>query len=74
MRWMNDKRLNLAESIATLEQAGLPWKVSETVTLTRRESLRLIDVIENPLPMNEKFIKLMADCSERARHLPDAPW
>lgn len=68
MSRMNDKRLDLAESSAILEQAGLPWKVSETVTLTRRESLRLMEVLENPPPMNEKLEKLMDDYSASAVH------
>lgn len=32
-----------------------------TIVLTRRESLRLLELIENPPPMNAKLKKLMAD-------------
>ena len=32
-----------------------------TIVLTRRESLRLLELIENPPPMNDKLKKLMAD-------------
>lgn len=71
MKRTNDKILDLTGSRDILEQVGLPWKIGETVALTRRESQRLIDVIENPLPRNEKFRKAMADYSKRATHLPD---
>jgi uncharacterized protein (DUF1778 family) len=71
MKRTNDKILEMIKSRAILEQAGLPWKVSETVTLTRRESLRLMELIDNPVLRNEKFRKAMANYSERATHLPD---
>ncbi len=63
--------LDLTGSRGILERAGLPWKISETVALTRRESQRLIDVIENPPLRNEKFRKAMADYSQKATHLPN---
>jgi len=63
--------LNLTGSRNILEQAGLPWKVSDTVTLTRQESLRLIELIENPVIRNEKFKKAMTDYSRKAMHHPD---
>ncbi|MCL4470108.1 MAG: DUF1778 domain-containing protein [Gammaproteobacteria bacterium] len=71
MERTSDKIMDLAESSVILEQAGLPWKVSETVRLTRRESLRLMEALENPPPMNEKLKKLMADYFARAAHFPD---
>jgi uncharacterized protein (DUF1778 family) len=34
------------------------------IVLTRRESLRLLELIENPPPMNEKFKRAMMRHSE----------
>jgi uncharacterized protein (DUF1778 family) len=61
----------MTESRAILEQAGLPWEVSETLELTCRESLRLMELVGNPMPRNEKFKKAMADYSKKATHQPD---
>lgn len=71
MKHSNDKILNLSGSRSTLKRAGLPWKVSDTLILTRRESLRLLELIEHPVIRNEKFKKAMADYSRKATHLPD---
>lgn len=57
MKQTNKKLLDLTGSRSILEQAGLPWKVCDTLTLTRQESLRLIELIENPVRRNEKFKK-----------------
>jgi uncharacterized protein (DUF1778 family) len=63
--------LGLTESRTILEQTVLPWEISETMALTRRESLRLMELIGNPKSRNEKFRKAMADYTKRAAHLPD---
>lgn len=33
---------------------------SETINLTRRETLQILDMIENPPPRTEKFLEAMA--------------
>lgn len=35
-------------------------KNESTIVLTRRESLRLLELIENPPPRNEKFLQAQA--------------
>lgn len=35
-------------------------KTNEPIVLTERESLRLIELMDNPPPRNQKFIKAMA--------------
>lgn len=44
-----------------LEKADKVIESESTIVLTRRESLRLLELIENPPPMNAKLEKLMAD-------------
>jgi len=46
---------------AALEKAEKVIESESTIALTRRESLRLLELIENPPPRNERFKKLMAD-------------
>jgi uncharacterized protein (DUF1778 family) len=46
---------------AALEKADKVIESESTVILTRRESLRLLELIENPPPKNAKLKKLMAD-------------
>jgi uncharacterized protein (DUF1778 family) len=46
---------------AALEKADKVIESESTIVLTRRESLRLLELIENPPPRNERFNKLMAD-------------
>jgi uncharacterized protein (DUF1778 family) len=46
---------------AALEKADKVIESESTIVLTRRESLRLLELIENPPPMNAKLKKLMAD-------------
>jgi uncharacterized protein (DUF1778 family) len=46
---------------AALEKAERVIESESTIVLTRRESLRLLELIENPPPMNAKLKKLMAD-------------
>lgn len=46
---------------AALEKADRIIESESTIILTRRESLRLLELIENPPPRNERFKKLMAD-------------
>lgn len=57
---MNDETLNLTEYQAALKKAGMPWAVDETITLTCRESLKLLELTETPPLRNEKFTKAMA--------------
>ena len=45
---------------AALEKAERVIESESTVVLTRRESLRLLEMIENPPPRNEKFLKAQA--------------
>jgi uncharacterized protein (DUF1778 family) len=45
---------------AALEKAERVIESESTIVLTRRESLRLLDVIENPPPRNEKFLQAQA--------------
>lgn len=46
---------------AALEKADKLIESESTIILTRRESLRLLELIENPPPMNAKLKKLMTD-------------
>lgn len=71
MKHSNDKILNLSGPRNTLEQAGLPWKVSDTLMLTGQESMRLLELIEHPVVRNEKFKNAMTNYSRKATHLPD---
>ena len=45
---------------AALEKAEKVIESESTIVLTRRESLRLLELIENPPPRNEKFIQAQA--------------
>lgn len=45
---------------AALEKAEKVIESESTIVLTRRESLRLLELIENPPPRNEKFLQAMA--------------
>ena len=44
---------------AALEKADKVIESESTIALTRRESLRLLELIENPPPRNEKFLQAM---------------
>jgi len=44
---------------AALEKAEKVIESESTIVLTRRESLRLLELIENPPPRNEKFLQAM---------------
>ncbi len=46
---------------AALDRAERLIESETTIVLTRQESLRLLEMIENPPPRNERFKKLMAD-------------
>ncbi len=46
---------------AALDKAEHLIESETAIILTRRESLRLLELIENPPPRNERFNKLMAD-------------
>ncbi|MBV2193392.1 MAG: DUF1778 domain-containing protein [Azonexus sp.] len=45
---------------AALEKAEKLIESETTLALTRRESLRLLEMIENPPPRNEKFLQAQA--------------
>ncbi|MBU0501456.1 MAG: DUF1778 domain-containing protein [Gammaproteobacteria bacterium] len=50
---------------AALEKAERVIESEARICLTRRESLRLLELIENPPPRNEKLKSLMADYEKR---------
>ena len=45
---------------AALEKAEKIIESESTIVLTRRESLRLLDLIENPPPRNKRFLQAQA--------------
>lgn len=45
---------------AALEKAEKVIESESTIILTRRESLRLLEMIENPPPRNDKFLQAQA--------------
>ena len=45
---------------AALEKAEKVVESESTISLTRRESLRLLEMIENPPPRNAKFLQAQA--------------
>lgn len=45
---------------AALEKAERVIETESTIALTRRESLRLLEMIENPQPRNAKFLQAQA--------------
>lgn len=45
---------------AALEKAEKVIESESSIVLTRRESLRLLDMLENPPPRNEKFLQAQA--------------
>ena len=45
---------------AALEKAERVIESESTLVMTRRESMRLLELIENPPPRNEKFIQAQA--------------
>lgn len=53
---------------AALEKAEKVIESESAIVLTRRESLRLLEMIENPPPRNEKFLQAQARYQERMTH------
>lgn len=53
---------------AALEKADKLIESESTIALTRRESLRLLELIENPPPRNEKFRKAQARYQRTKKH------
>lgn len=45
---------------AALEKADKVIESESTMVLTRRESLRLLEMVENPPPRNERFLEAQA--------------
>jgi len=52
---------------AALEKADKIIESESTIILTRRESLRLLEMIESPPPRNEKFLQAQARSQGRRR-------
>ena len=53
---------------AALERAERVIESESTMVLTRRESLRLLEMIENPPPRNEKFLRAQARYRKAKSH------
>ena len=53
---------------AALEKAEKVIESESAIVLTRRESLRLLEMIESPPPRNEKFLQAQARYQERMTH------
>lgn len=49
---------------AALEKAEKVIESESTIVLTRRESLRLLEILANPPPRNEKFLQAQARYQE----------
>ncbi|MBK6999992.1 MAG: DUF1778 domain-containing protein [Rhodoferax sp.] len=45
------------DGVVALEKADKVIESESTIVLTRRESLRLMEMLENPPPRNEKFLQ-----------------
>ena len=54
---------------AALEKADKVIESESAIVLTRRESLRLLEMIESPPPRNEKFLQAQARYQERMTHV-----
>lgn len=54
---------------AALEKAEKVIESESAIVLTRRESLRLLEMIESPPPRNEKFLQAQARYQERMTHV-----
>ena len=52
---------------AAMEKAEKVIDSEARITLTRRESLRLLELLENPPPRNEKFLKAQARYRRRKK-------
>ena len=50
----------IVRSEAALEKADEVIARESTIVLTRRESMRLLELIENPPPRNKKFLQAQA--------------
>jgi uncharacterized protein (DUF1778 family) len=59
---MKDDIANIKNEMASmnLEKTEKVIESESTIVLTRRESLRLLEMIENPPPRNEKFLRSQA--------------
>jgi uncharacterized protein (DUF1778 family) len=53
---------------AALEKAERVIESESTILLTRRESLRLLEMIENPPPRNKKFLQAQARYQRTKSH------
>lgn len=53
---------------AALERAERVIESESTMVLTRRESLRLLEMIENPPPRNERFLRAQARYRKAKSH------
>jgi uncharacterized protein (DUF1778 family) len=57
---------------AALERAEKVIESESTIVLSRGESLRLLELIENPPPRNKKFIQAQARYQRTKRHAGSA--
>lgn len=53
---------------AALEKAERVLAIDSPIGLTQRESMRMLELIENPQPRNEKFLQAMARYQEMRSH------
>jgi len=53
---------------AALEKAQKVIESESTIVLSRRESLRLLELIENPPPRNQKFLQAQASHKRMIKH------
>lgn len=54
---------------AALEKAERVIESESTILLTRRESLRLLEMLENPPPRNAKFLQAQARYQRTKKHV-----
>lgn len=58
---------------AALEKAERVIESESTLVLTRAESLRMLELLENPPPRNEKFLQAQARYLKMKTHADTAP-
>lgn len=64
--------MNQVEVQAALEKAEKIIESESAILLTRRESLRLLALIDNPPPRNEKFMQAQARYQAMRQHADSA--
>lgn len=58
---------------AALEKAERVIESESTLVLTRAESMRLLELMDNPPPRNEKFLQAQARYLKTKTHADSAP-